>query len=324
MPGLPEYNGSTFGLIEIRTPALIIAMLTSFIRTCLLLALLPSLAVAADPPAARREQDEAAIRQAGKDYLAALQRGNGKEIAEIWTADGTYTDETGHAVKVREQLSKSGDSKTAARARAGVSNVSIRFVTADVAVEEGEAEIHNPDGPDAIHGRFTAMWVRQEGRWRLDSLRESRTQQMADPQQLASLDLLVGQWAGELEKSTVRVTAKWNASKSFLQRDLTISSGEQMKFSGTQLIGWDPVSHRVKSWVFNSDGSRGEAFWSLEGTLWLVNSSIVSPEGKTAASLQTYKLRDRDTILWRSMRNATDKNAPADFEVTFHRVKPVK
>ncbi len=51
-------------------------------------------------PAGSRTKDEADIHQAGKDYLTAIGRGDSKALADFWTTDGTYTDETGRTVKV--------------------------------------------------------------------------------------------------------------------------------------------------------------------------------------------------------------------------------
>jgi hypothetical protein len=52
-------------------------------------------------------KEEAAVRQAGKDYLAAMERDDSKAVADAWTAEGTYVDETGRTGKAREWLAKS-------------------------------------------------------------------------------------------------------------------------------------------------------------------------------------------------------------------------
>ena len=109
----------------------------------------------AQPPANRAE-DEAAVKQAGKDYVAAMDRGDTKAAAEFWTADGTYTDEAGHTEKVREQLEKSTAAGAKPHSQTKVSNAKIRFVTGDVAIEDADCET-TPAGSDgsrerALHG----------------------------------------------------------------------------------------------------------------------------------------------------------------------------
>jgi hypothetical protein len=54
----------------------------------------------ADEPASQ-ERDRAALRQRTKDYLDAVERGDGVEIASFWTADGDYVDEAGQSVNGR-------------------------------------------------------------------------------------------------------------------------------------------------------------------------------------------------------------------------------
>ncbi len=271
-------------------------------------------------PAGGRADDEAAVRQAGKDYMAALERGDTKAAAEFWTADGTYTDEKGHAEKVRELLEKSTATGAKPHAETKVSNVKVRFVTGDVAIEDGECETTAPGSATPIKGRYTAMWVRQNGRWKLDNLREMRSN--APPavgNQLASLEVFAGDWSGEVNKMTIRASAKWDGTKKFMRRDLSISSGGKASLGGTQEIGWDPSSQHIKSWMFNDDGSYGEGFWSLEGNEWMVISSRVFPDGRTSNATQIYKFPDKNTMVWKVIRGSVEGQPTADFEITLKR-----
>src|SRR5215471_8285367 len=71
--------------------------------------------------------DEAAIRQAGQDYFAAADRADSKTLADMWTADGVYTDESGQTTKARDLFAKTGSAGQATRPAMRLSNVSIRF-----------------------------------------------------------------------------------------------------------------------------------------------------------------------------------------------------
>ena len=269
--------------------------------------------------AAGRAADEKAVRQAGKDYLAALEKGDAKALAEFWTAEGTYTDETGRSTKVRELLANNGAAHSAPRPETAVSNVSVRFVAADVAVEEGDCKLPAANGAAPVAGNFTAMWVRQGGRWRLESLHESRAEAADQGDRLAVLELLAGEWSGQMNKSTVKISAQWNATKKFLRRELSVVTDGEQSFGGTQEIGWDPLSGQIKSWNFNDDGSHGEGLWSQEGSVWMVASSWVFPDGKTASSTQIYKFRDKDTLVWKSIRSGADGPQAPDVEVVLKR-----
>ncbi len=88
-----------------------------------------------------------------------------------------------------------------------------------------------------------------------------------------------------------------------------------------QQIGWDPQTDSIHSWYFGEDGSRGEGLWSQEGGLWMVIASRVAADGTTSSSTQTYKFRDKDTIVWRSLRSGTEGAGGTEFEVKLKRTK---
>lgn len=275
--------------------------------------------LAGQPFSARAAGDhaeaEAAIRQAGKDYLAALSRGDVKALAVLWTKAGTFTDEV-HTYKMHDFLDSATFDKDARQVT--VSDSTLRFVTDDVAVEEGDSEIATSGGvPTKWH--FAATWVKDNGRWKLDSLRESRAAPSTNhAEELASLDVFAGQWSGEAEKSAIRITAKWDANKKFIRRDLSITSGKA-SLAGTQMIGWDLASQGIKSWTFLDDGSYAEGNWSREGNVWMVLTSRALPDGKVSTATQVYKFPDKNTMVWKSIRGSVDGQATDDFEVTLKR-----
>src|SRR5215471_6619459 len=233
--------------------------------------------------------DEAAIRQAGQDYFAAADRADSKALADMWTAEGVYTDESGQTTKARDLFAKNASAAPAIRPAMRLSDVAIRFVTDDVAMEDGDCEDANSDGSPTIKGHYTSLWVRQNGKWKLDSLRETRSAPApAAAPSLESLDIFAGQWSGQHEQSTIRVNAKWDANKKFLHREFTIAAGKSTT-GGAQEIGWDPLTGHIKSWSFFEDGSYGTGLWSLEGHVWMVLSTRVYPDGKVANSTQVYK-----------------------------------
>lgn len=274
--------------------------------------LLPSARAAGD-----HAEAEAAIRQAGKDYVAALARGDAKALADFWTKAGTFTDVTGRAVKVHDLLSSSALGKDE-RPQASVIDSTVRFVTDDVAIEEGDCETEASGGAPA-KGHFEAIWVKDSGRWKLDSLHESRAAPATNHiEELASLDIFGGQWSGEAEKSAIRIGAKWDANKKFLRRDLSITSGKA-SLAGVQIIGWDPASQGIKSWTFLDDGSYSEGIWSREGNVWMVLTTRALPDGTTSAATQVYKFPDKNTMVWKSIRGSVDGQATDDFEITLKR-----
>ncbi len=139
-------------------------------HAAMLVSILVSVGTAAEPPAS----DEAAVRRAGKDYVAALERGDFKTAASFWTAKGTYTDETGKTWPGQQLLEQAPTSGANDRPQSNVSHVTVTFIAPDAALEEGEGECRADQGLAQMCGRFTAAWVKQDGGWRLARLIETR------------------------------------------------------------------------------------------------------------------------------------------------------
>jgi ketosteroid isomerase-like protein len=269
--------------------------------------------------AAAAKNDEAAVRQAGKDYLAAVERGDLKAVADLWAADGTYTDEFGHTSRVHDLLDHEAGGGKVVRPKTDVSDVKIRFLTPDVAVEEGNCETPSSTGASAIRGHYSALWIRQSGHWKLEDLRESRLDLSPDSGQLAELDIFAGQWSGEVNKLKIDVSANWNSAKTFLRRDFKVSSAGKEIFSGLQEIGWDPVSKHIRSWMFNDDGSYGDGLWSLEGNSWMVLTTRELPDGQTSKATHIYKFSNKNTMVWKSIRGSVGGQPADDFEIVLNR-----
>jgi uncharacterized protein (TIGR02246 family) len=251
------------------------------------------------------------VRQAGNDYLAAAEHGDAKALADFWTADGTYTDANGRTVKVHDALSKAAAANRLPHPSANVTHVTIRFITDDVAVEDADSETSGTNGHPSVKGHYTALWVRQDGRWKLDNLKETRLPSTSGAEELTSLAPFVGEWSGQLNDTTLHISAKWDANKKFLRREFSTSSSKS-PLAGTQEIGWDPIVGRIRSWAFLDDGSYTEGLWSLQGTVWMEVSSRVLPDGRMVKAVQVYKFLDKNTINWKLIRGSVDgKPAPA-------------
>lgn len=247
-------------------------------------------------------QDEQAIRQAAGDYLAAVARGDAKALAEFWTADGDMVDETGRAVSARQLIAQATQAESAAaRPVVTLKDTKIRFVTADVAIEDGTSEVAAPGAKGAaVAGRFMAVWVKQDGKWRLASLREERAEAPTPAARLEELDGLVGKWSAMSGDTVFEVSAHWNEARTYLVREMTSLRDGKTIFSGSQRIGWDPLSGTIKSWVFDSSGGRGEGTWTQSGDDWIVHATHILPDGEQTTSSSTYTPEGENKLIWKS------------------------
>ncbi len=140
---------------------------------------------------------------------------------------------------------------------------------------------------------------------------------------LASLDLLAGEWTGELNGIAMHVSAKWDANKKFLRREFSLSHGDAT-LGGLQEVGWDPLSKHIRSWMFNDDGSYTDGIWTLAGNSWMVLATRVMPDGKIAKATQVYKFPDRNTLDWRLIGGTIDGQPAGEMEIVLKRTGETK
>ena len=121
-----------------------------------------------------RAADEAAIRKAVRSYVVAFQHGDAKAVARHWSAEGVYVTPSGQRFQGREALEKEFAAYFAESSgrRIEIGNPAIRFLTADVAVEEGTARVSRRGEPPTDTS-YLAIHVRQGDAWKMDSVRET-------------------------------------------------------------------------------------------------------------------------------------------------------
>lgn len=272
---------------------------------------------AAAPVHADLAADTKAIQDAGQAYKVALERGDGKALAALWTPDGDIVDALGNVMKGRDTVSVlepavEGDAQPG-RPQIAVRETRLRFIDADVALEDGTVEVVPPGHAAPLHGRFSATWVRQDGSWKLAALREARGDEAAGSETLASLAWMVGDWTvvddaptgkPAADKPKIEISTRWNPTRTFLLRDMKITppgAPADAAIQVTQRIGWDPLSKSIHSWVFSSDGGHGEAAWSQDDGSWVARTTAVLPDGSQTSSLNIYTYDGKDRCVWRSL-----------------------
>lgn len=278
------------------------------------------------PPAA----DVAAIRASAAAYRAALEKGDVDAVRKAWTADGDIVDGWGNLLSAEDASAVGGDLTAARRPFFRVGETRLRFVTADVALEDGSVDVTLPGTKLPIEGSFTAVWVRQDGTWKIAGLRESERPVAPSAAMLENLDWMVGDWVLETDDEAaaddtppMEMTARWDAGRTFLVRDARLKSrdpdGEPAVVELHQRIGWDPVVGRIRSWSFSTDGSRGEATWFRDGDSWVARGSAVLPDGKQIDSVSIYSYDGVGRCVWRTMPEPLASNAGLPTRATWIR-----
>jgi uncharacterized protein (TIGR02246 family) len=275
-----------------------------------------------------RAADEAAIRAATKTYLEALAKGDAAALAALWTPDGDIVDAYGNLLPGRRAIDADAPKEEQPdRPEFHIAETRLRFLTADVAIEDGTVEVVPSTGPP-LTGRFSATWLKHDGTWKLAAVREARGEEPTAEAALADLDWMVGDWVvvdapvrqDDPTKPQIEVSARWNATKTYLTRTMTITPGTNVPpLEITQRIGWDPLSKSVHSWVFGSDGSHGEANWTRDGKSWVAQARAIHPDGSQSTSLNIYTYDGKDRCVWKSLPTHVGSEAMPTVNMTMVR-----
>ena len=171
-----------------------------------------------------------------------------------------------------------------------------------VAVEDGTTTVTPTDGAEPIYCHYTAVHVKTDGKWLAASVRDhapkGRRQHRSQLQQLGWLE---GEWVDEGDDSVVFFSCEAIDNGNFLLRKFTIQVAGQEAMSGTQRIGWDPLTGKLRAWIFDSEGGYSDGVWHRDDERWVLKSSGVTAEGQTASSTSIYTFVNDHTMTWQSV-----------------------
>jgi uncharacterized protein (TIGR02246 family) len=273
-----------------------------------------ALAAAAEPT---KPDDEAAIRRAVDAYVAAFNRGDARALAACWSDEGEYVSPDGMRFKGRAAIQKEFEAyfaESQGRQHVEISHPSIRFLTPDVAVEEGRARVTRP-GQAPVKTTYIAIHVKQKGRWRMDSVRETIVPSVPSHyDNLKELEWLIGQWVDRGEDSTIETSCRWTKNQNFITRSFKVSIGDEIDMEGTQVIGWDPAKEQIRSWLFDSKGGFAEGVWTRDGDTWTIRAHYVLNDGQRASSVNVLTRVDENTFQWRSVGREIGGQIQPDIE----------
>lgn len=275
-----------------------------------------------------QDSDLAALKAAGQEFVKAFNQRDADAIAAMWTDDGDYIDETGTRYVGRDAIHDEFQHyfRSSYGRKIKVHPSSIRFLTPEVVLIDGTSEVDPaPEGKPVI-GRFSAIRIKQDGKWLLTSVRESAEEVPSNYEHLKALDWMIGEWVDQDENISIYTSAKWSKNKNFILREFKVNLEGRILLSGTQRVGWDPIRKQIKSWTFDTDGGVAEGYWSQHGNRWVVQKVGVLQDGTRATATNTYTLdeNDDDSFLWESQnRIVGDVHEPNIEPVTVKRLPPV-
>ena len=269
------------------------------------------LATAIGAEANRQAADEAAIRKAVESYVAAFNRGDAKALAAMWSPEAVYTNPISREQVVgRAEIEKQFTAifAEAKGVKLEAKTESVRFVSPNVAVEQGTAKVIRPNqAPE--DSEYTAVYVKRDGQWLLDRVTEEDVPVVPSHyEQLKDLEWMIGRWVDQDydDDTTVVTECSWTRNNNFITRSFTIQIRDRIDMAGMQIIGWDPSTKQIRSWVFDSDGGFGQATWKKKGNRWYIQQSGVLPDGRKSSAVNIVTRLDDNTCTLQSVNRMVD------------------
>lgn len=268
---------------------------------------------AATTAAQDRAEDRAALDAVNAEFIRAFNAGDAAALAALFSEDARMSDETGKTVEgraaIQERLAESF--REAPGMKLVLRTDSIKFLGADVAIEEGASQLQPPEGDAGDPDEFipyTAVFVKQNGKWLHAVVRDYVLAEAADTvppsgeERLKELAWMVGEWVEEGGEAKSLSTCRWAQNNHFLVWEYTVEREGANAPGGTTFIGRDPLSGQIKSWVFDAEGGHGEATWTrLADGQWVVKAAGVLGDGRLASATQYVTLLGDDMASWTSV-----------------------
>jgi len=271
--------------------------------------------------------DAAAIRASSDAFVAAFDRGDARAVAELWTADGQLVDEAGEVYSGRPAIEAAYAKffQEHPAVKIDVKIDSLRMLNDEAAIEEGRASVEPVPAGATGSAKYTAVHVKQDGKWRMALVHEASDAAAAPSSKLQDLDWLVGKWTGEERGATTKVVCRWLANKTFLERRYSVTAADHSTTSGVQLIGLNPRTGQIVSWGFNSDGGQTMGTWLAQEDGWAIDAVGLQSDGADTHAVNLLTKLDDNAYAWQSVgRNVAGQALPDTDEVILRRSDPLK
>lgn len=299
-------------------------MLRLAFRVSVLFVALMGAAVGSSSSARAQDDIVSEVASVEESLTAAFNAADVDAVVNAFLADGELIDESGLLYRGHDEL-KDLFSQYFAKfpgAKLSLQIDSIRKIGDQVAIEEGTRFLAAGDSAFA-QVRYIATLSKKDGKWKLASIREFDDQPApTSGDRLQTLAWLVGDWISESSELAVRISYRWDEDKNFLVGKFLATRGGQVVLKTEQRIGWDPLTGKIRSWMFDSDGGFGGGLWTPTQEGWVIKSESTQTDGSIGFATVYYRQLDQDRYQMIGTDRLIGDETAEDFDVTVTRAPP--
>jgi uncharacterized protein (TIGR02246 family) len=298
-----------------KNTALVASITAALVSACSCFAQTP-----ADAP-----PEKAAVIANDRAFEAAYAKADVKALADFFADDAEYTSEEGQTFSGRAQIEETLRAGLLARkgGKIAINPETVRALSPDVVSEKGSTTVTGKNG-ESNTSLYTAIHVKKDGKWKISQLVESPMPTVSPREHLEELAWLVGNWeeADKTNDLTVQSQYLWARGGNFLSRNVTVKRGGNVTLEGWQIVGWDPIEERIRTWTFDGEGGFAEGYYTREGERWLLRETGVAPDGSRTSADNTITKLSADKLTWESNNRTLDGDPqPSIGRVEINRVK---
>jgi uncharacterized protein (TIGR02246 family) len=260
--------------------------------------------VGGDKPAApvERQDDVDGLRKAIEGFSAAFQKGDAAAAAGYLTSGAELIPGDVEPLRGRDAIQKAFVEHFAKnpRVKITIEYDTVRFTSRDSAMQEGTLKV-TADKGESSSRHFSMLCVREDGKWLLAFVKEWPDEQ----EDLKDLDWLIGSWTAKQGDAEIQSKYEWFGNKSFIKAQFTIRAKDKT-ITGMQMIGTDPKTGDLRTWIFEADGGFGSGTVEREGKKWIFESTTALADGSTLEAKNILVQVNKDTFTWQSIDLTVD------------------
>ncbi len=250
------------------------------------------------PPAAG--SSDAAIKSHLGGFVKSYNARNAAALGDLFSDDATLIDLDGKVTQGKAAVSAQFASGFAQSTNYTLASTveSLRFITPDVAQVEGTSKLSAPNEA-AIVNRFVALVAKKDNLWKIAEIRDlpAPPDDVPPADRLKEFEWMIGDWVDHNGNMKINSSIKWGENQAYLLRSTSAQIGDEKGTSSLMILAWDPRSGQVKSWLFDSEGGRGEGTWTrASDTQWIVRAEGTLRNGTPTSATQTVTLVGKDAV----------------------------
>ncbi len=269
-----------------------------------------------------RATDRAAINKLKQSLREAFAEGDAAKAAALMTDGAVLDPSDATPLHGRANIQKALAeyfAKRANKTRIEFEPETLRFLSRDAAVEDGDVKITKGQAAPTVQ-RYLLHVLREDGKWLLASIKEWPSEE----EDLKELGWLIGSWEAKQGNMQVRTNYEWFGDKAYIRGNVSVRIDGHTE-SGMQVIGKDPRTDELRVWTFEVGGGMFEGTCTRDADAWLFRSEGVSVAGNSMSYISILAHINNDTFTWQPVNIAVNGEQRTDLPpIKVTRVKRAK